>query len=184
MPDIEMAGSFLIGGMLLLSILALNTEIMETATMNSLGTNAQENVTVIVSILDYDFRKMGYKVASGTTIIRNMTSTTIEFLGDVDDDGIVDTVGFYLGPTSEPSYTDNPNDRYLYRDVNGTASDVALGMTTWNLSYYAANGTVTAVPANVRSIRIAFTVQTMIPFDTTYGEARWEGRFAPKNLAG
>ncbi len=184
MPDIEMAGSFLIGGMLLLSILALNASIMETATMNSLGTNAQENVTVIVSILDYDFRKMGYRVASDTTAIRNMTSTTITFLGDVDDNGSVDTVNYYLGPTSEPTGTDNPNDRYLYRNINGTAFDVALGMTTWNLSYYGADGTVTATPASVRSIRVTFTVQSMVPFDTTYGEARWEGRFSPKNLAG
>jgi len=184
MPDVEMAGSFLIGGMLLLSILALNAHIMETATMNSLGTNAQENVTVIVSILDYDFRKMGYKVDSGTPIITSMSDTTIVFLGDIDDNGVVDTVNYYLGPTSEPSNTDNPNDRYLYRNVNGTASDVALGMTKWNLSYFGSDGAVTAVPASVRSIRITFTVQTMVPFDTTYGEARWEGRFSPKNLAG
>ncbi len=184
MPDIEMAGSFLIGGMLLLSILALNASIMETATMNSLGTNAQENVTVIVSILDYDFRKMGYRVASGTSAITTMTGTTITFLGDVDDNGSVDTVNYYLGPTSEPTSTDNPNDRFLYRNVNGTAIDVALGMTTWNLSYYGADGAVTATPANVRSIRVTFTVQSMIAFDTTYGEARWEGRFSPKNLAG
>ena len=184
MPDIEMAGSFLIGGMLLLSILALNASIMETATMNSLGTNAQENVTVIVSILDYDFRKMGYRVASGTSAITTMTGTTITFLGDVDDNGSVDIVNYYLGPTSEPTSTDNPNDRFLYRNVNGTAIDVALGMTTWNLSYYGADGAVTATPANVRSIRVTFTVQSMIAFDTTYGEARWEGRFSPKNLAG
>jgi len=183
MPDIEMAGSFLIGGMLLLTILALNTKIMETATMNSLETNAQENVTVIVSILDYDFRKMGYQVASGTTIITDMTDTTIKFLSDIDDNGVVDTVNYYLGPTSEPTETDNPNDRYLYRNINGTANDVALGIIAWNLSYFGSDGSVTAVPANVRSIRIAFNVQTMVPFDTTYGEARWEGRFSPKNLA-
>ena len=184
MPDIEMAGSFLIGGMLLLSILALNTEIMETAVMNSLGTNAQENATVIVSILDYDFRKMGYQVASGDTILRTMTATAIEFLSDIDDNGVVDTVNFYLGPTSEPTGTENPNDRYLYRNVNGTAIDVALGITTWNLSYFGPDGLETAVPASVRSIRVTFTVQSMVPFDTTYGEARWEGRFSPKNLAG
>ena len=182
MPDIELAGSFIIGGMLLLSILSLNADIMQTATMNSLGTNAQQNVTNIVSILEYDFRKIGYLVPSGTDAITALSDTTIVFLGDVDNDTVVDTVNYYLGPKSEPSETENPNDRYLYRKVNGTANDVALGMTSWNLTYFDNSGSVTITPANVRSIRISFTVETIIPFDTTYGSARWEGRFTPKNL--
>ena len=182
MPDIELAGSFIIGGMILLSIFSLNADIMETATMNNLGTNAQKNVTAIVSILDYDFRKMGYLVPSGTDAVTALTDTTIAFLGDVDNNGSVDSVSYYLGPKSEPSGTENPNDRYLYRNVNGTANDVALGITSWTLTYYDISGSVTTAPANVRSIRISFTVETTFPFDTTYGSARWEGRFTPKNL--
>ena len=182
MPDIELAGSFIIGGMLLLSILSLNADIMQTATINNLGTNAQQNVTNIVSILEYDFRKMGYRVPSGINAITDMTDSTIDFLADVDNDGNVDSVSFYLGPTSEPSGTENPNDRYLYRRVNGTANDVALGITSWTLTYHDISGNVTVTPANVRSIRISFTVETIIPFDMTYGSARWEGRFTPKNL--
>ena len=168
--------------MLLLSILSLNADIMQTATINNLGTNAQQNVTNIVSILEYDFRKIGYRVPSGKDAITDMTDSTIDFLADVDNDGNVDSVSFYLGPTSEPSGTENPNDRYLYRRVNGTANDVALGITSWTLTYYNVSGSITATPANVRSIRISFTVETIIPFDTTYGSARWEGRFTPKNL--
>jgi len=167
MPDIEMAGSFIIGGILLLSILSLNADIMETATMNNLGTNAQQNVTNIVSILEYDFRKIGYRVPSVTVAITNLSDSTIAFLGDVDNDGNVDSVSIYLGPKSEPSETENPNDRYLYRKVNGTANDVALGMINWSLIYYDISGNVTVIPANVRSIRISFRVQTIIPFDTT-----------------
>lgn len=182
MPDIELAGSFIIGGMLLLSILSLNADIMQTATMNNLGTNAQQNVTTIVSILEYDFRKIGYRVPAGTNAITDLSDSTIDFLGDVDNDGTVDSVGYYLGPTSEPSESVNPNDRYLYRRVNGTANDVALGMRNWILTYYDISGNITVLPANVRSIRISFWVETIVPFDTTYGSARWEGRFTPKNL--
>jgi len=182
MPDIELAGSFIIGGMLLLSILSLNADIMQTATMNSLDTNAQQNVTNIVSILEYDFRKIGYLVPSGTDAITALSDSTIAFLGDVDNDSVVDTVSYFLGPISEPTETENPNDRYLYRQVNGTTNDVALGMRAWILTYYDISGSITVTPANVRSIRISFWVQTIIPFDTSYGEARWEGRFTPKNL--
>ena len=182
MPDIELAGSFIIGGMLLLSILSLNADIMETATMNSLGTIAQKNATVIVSILEYDIRKMGYKVPTGTEVITDFTDSTITFLGDINDDNSVDIIRYYLGPTSEPSDTENPNDRYLYRSVNGAALDVALGMISWELTYYNSAGATTIIAADIRTIRISFTVETVIPFDETYGSARWEGRFSPKNL--
>ena len=182
MPDIEMAGSFIIGGMLLLSILSLNADIMETATMNSLGTIAQKNATVIVSILEYDIRKMGYSVPTGTVVITDLTDSTITFLGDVDDDNSIDTIRYYLSPISEPSDTENPNDRYLYRSVNGAALDVALGLISWNLTYYNSAGAATTTPADVRTIRISFTVETAFPFDETYGSARWEGRFSPKNM--
>ena len=184
MPDIELAGSFIIGGMLLLSILSLNADIMETATINSLGTIAQKNATVIVSILEYDIRKMGYKVPTGTEVITDFTDSTITFLGDINDDNSVDIIRYYLGPTSEPSDTENPNDRYLYRSFNGAALDVALGMISWELTYYNSAGAATTTPADVRTIRISFTVETAFPFDETYGSARWEGRFSPKNMRG
>lgn len=182
MPDIELAGSFIIGGMLLLSILSLNADIMETATINSLGTIAQKNATVVVSILEYDIRKMGYNVPTGTVVITDLSDTTIKFLADVDDDGSVEEISYYLGPKSEPSDTDNPNDRYLYRSVDGAALDVALGLISWNLTYYDSDGATTITPADVRTIRISFTVETVISFDETYGSARWEGRFSPKNM--
>ena len=126
MPDIELAGSFIIGGMLLLSIFSLNADIMETATLNNLGTNAQQNVTTIVSILEYDFSKIGYRVPPGTAAITALSDTTIAFIGDVDNDNSVDSVSYYLGPKSEPSESENPNDRYLYRKINGTSNDVSL----------------------------------------------------------
>jgi len=171
MPDIELAGSFIIGGMLLLSILSLNADIMETATINSLGTIAQKNATVVVSILE-----------TGTVVITDLSDTTIKFLADVDDDGSVEEISYYLGPKSEPSDTDNPNDRYLYRSVDGAALDVALGLISWNLTYFDSNGAATITPADVRTIRISFTVETVISFDERYGSARWEGRFSPKNM--
>ena len=37
---------------------------------------------------------------------------------DLDNDGIVDTLHYYLGDTSELSGTPNENDRLLYRVVN------------------------------------------------------------------
>jgi len=184
MFDIELAGSFLIGGMILLSILALNAEIMETASLNNMGTNSQENVTTIVSILEYDFRKMGYGVPDGTDAISAMTDSTVTFLADIDDDNNVDTVAYSLSATSALSDTENPNDRYLYRSVNGTSFDVAIGIRSWNIEYYDNSGTITATAANVRSIRISFTVETPFRFDETYGSAYWVGRFTPKNLQG
>jgi len=181
--DIEMAGSFLIGGMILLTILALNAKVLETGSINSLHTMAQENATDIVSILEYDFRKIGHNVPDTTQAIVALSDTALSFLSDIDNDGTVDSIAYRLGPASEVSDTENPNDRYLYGSAYGGEQYVASGLTGWQLTFYDAAGAETVSPLEVRSIGVSFNVETGYPFDETYGRATWEGRITPRNLA-
>ncbi len=182
MGDIQMAGSFLIGGMVLLTILSMNHEILETSSLNSLGTMAQENVVEIASILDYDFKKIGHRVSRTTSALLAITDSTISFLADIDQDSIVDTVSYRAGPVSETAATDNPKDRYLYRSVNGAEYDVALGITAWELRYFNQNMSSTSQVDSVRVIQVSFTVETMFGYDENYGRASWTTQFVPKNL--
>lgn len=182
MADIQMAGSFLIGSLVLLTILSMNAEILETSSLNSLGKMAQENMTEIASIIDYDFKKIGYLVDRDSTAILGVTDSSISFLADIDQDGVIDTVSYRVGSTSEPTATDNPNDRYLYRKVNSTEYDVALGITAWELSYYTEGLTVTTNPDDIRMIQISLSVGTMFGFDEKYGRASWTNQIVPKNI--
>jgi len=182
MGDIQLAGSFLIGGMVLLTILSMNIEILETSSINSLGTMAQENVMEIATILDYDFKKIGYMVPRSTSAILAVTDSTISFLSDIDQDSIIDTIAYRVGSPDETVNTDNPDDRYLYRSVNGTEYDVALGITDWELDYFDENMSATSTVNSIRVIQISFTVETMFGYNETYGRASWSCQIVPKNL--
>ncbi|MEA3288134.1 MAG: hypothetical protein U9Q77_12275 [Candidatus Marinimicrobia bacterium] len=182
MGDIQMAGSFLIGGMVLLTILNMNHEILETSSLNSLGTMAQENVVEIAAILDYDFKKIGHQVSRTTPALLAFSDSTITFLSDIDRDSVIDTLSYRAGPASETSATDNPNDRYLYRSVNGVEYDVALGVTAWELRYFNEKMSTTSQIDSVRIIQISFDVGTTYGYDENYGRASWSTQYAPKNL--
>jgi len=182
MGDIQLAGSFLIGGMVLLTILSMNIEILETSSINSLGTMAQENVMEIAAILDYDFKKIGHMVPRTTSALLSISDSTISFRSDIDQDTIIDTVAYRVGSPSETSSTDNPNDRYLYRSINGTEYDVALGITSWELDYFNENMGATSAVDSVRIIQISLEVGTMFGYNENYGRASWSSQIAPKNL--
>lgn len=182
MGDFTLTGTFVIGGMVLLTILSMNIEILETSTVNSLGTMAQKNVTEIASILDYDFKKMGHGVPRTTPSLLSVTDSTISFLADIDQDMVVDTIVYRVGSTSETVDTDNPDDRYLYRSVNSIEYDVALGITSWELEYFNEEMGATVALDSIRIIQISYTVGTMFGFNERYGRASWTSQFAPKNL--
>ncbi|MCF7822724.1 MAG: hypothetical protein K9N35_00985 [Candidatus Marinimicrobia bacterium] len=182
MGDIQLAGSFLIGGMVLLTILSMNVEILETSSINTLGSMAQENMMEIASILDYDFKKIGHGVPRTNSALLAITDSTISFLSDIDQDDVIDTVAYRVGSAAETSSTDNPDDRYLYRSVNGAEYDVALGITSWEMDYFNENMVPTSSIDSVRVIQISLEVGTMFGYNENYGRASWSSQFAPKNL--
>lgn len=182
MGDIQLAGTFLIGGMVLLTIFSMNVEILETNSLNSLGRMAQENLGEIVSIIDYDFKKIGNQVTRTSSALIAVSDSTISFLADIDQDQSIDTIAYRVGPASETASTDNPSDRLLYRSVNGTEFDVGLGITQWQLSYFDEDMGSTMALDSIRVIELSLTVETIYGYNEQYGRASWSTQFAPKNM--
>jgi len=182
MVDIELVGTFLIAGIFILSILTMNFELLETSATNTMQTNTQENITEIASILEYDLRKAGYGVPTGTTAILAASDSTIRFLTDIDRNGSIDTINYRLSTTADASSTDNPNDRFLYRNLNGTENDVGAGLTDLSFTYYDTTMTATTTLADIRVVEMTFTVQSLFGFNDEYAEATWVSHLMPKNL--
>ncbi len=120
---IDILGSIVIGGMLLMILLRLN----DSAVANSFQYNGemivQKNLVEIVELLEHDFRKIGYcrnwqAIPDPSKSIVRADSTSITFLTDEDSDGIVDTMTYFLGSAVELAGTANPRDRMLYRKTN------------------------------------------------------------------
>ena len=139
---LDILGSTIVGGILMLSLFRINDTAVENAYTGNGELTAQTSLATIVQILEYDFRKIGYcadwnKIPNPSQAIISADSTQIKFLTDVDFDGNVDSIKYYLGPTSELTNSPNPRDRYLYRVVNTEAPvGVNLGVTQFRLNFF------------------------------------------------
>jgi type II secretory pathway component PulJ len=196
---IDIIGSFIIFGWLLLMSLRMNvgnSENMQTYRGELL---VQQNLVEVTKLLEYDFRKIGFclepnMLPDPTKSILVADSNRIKFLTDVDltgsgPDGTLDSIYYYLGPTSEIPETSNPRDRLLYRVVNNqTPNGSNLGVTYFNLKYFDALGNVIALPITgvdlqrIQTIQISITVENVVaaelvetaPLNQQYASAFWQ----------
>jgi hypothetical protein len=172
----DIVSSTVVGSLLLLIALRLNAQAVETNAIYQNNLNLQQSIVALVDVVEYDFRKIGYckdfhKIQPPNRAIRAADSTSIKFLTDCPSspsdlgDGVVDTIYYYLGPTSELASTPNPRDRYLYRIVNGnTAKGWNLGVTQFRLTYYDALGD--SIPFPVPDPRLIYTMEINISLES------------------
>ncbi len=174
----DMIGSFVVAGILLLMGLQLNASANEVTLVYNGNALLQENLTTLVGILERDFRKIGYckdwtKIADPSLSIRIADSNRIRFLTDVNNAGVLDSITYYLGPTSELASTPNPNDRYLYRVVdNGTPFPMNLGVTQFSFLYFDAQNDTIPFPVSdprlVYYMQVSVAIQSAFPYKQQY----------------
>lgn len=175
----DLLGSFIIGGMLLVNILNMQGDANSQSGLYSITRIAQKNLVVSATILENDFRKMGYGVADPTGCIVQADTSRIVFLSDIDRNGSIDTVKYYLGPTSELSGTPNPKDRLLYRVINNEVPKSSnLGITRFYLQYFDQDMKPVAIVNAIRVIQITISVESPFPMqDPSTGQQRYPDAF-------
>ena len=194
---IDILGSTIIGGMLMIILFRLNDAGVENTYNNSGELTSQQNISTVVQILEDDFRKIGYckdwtKIPDPSKSIVLADSNKIKFLTDVlpdgNPDGNVDTMYYYTGSTNELLSTPNPRDKYIYRVINGGAQvQVNLGVTEFKLTYFDVFGDTisfpVAVPGEVSSVEINIAVENVSAYDNKYSSVFWRQiRLAAQNL--
>jgi len=190
---LDILGSTIIGGMLLVIILRLNDAAVQNTYNNSGELSSQQNIATIVQILETDFRKIGFckdwnKIPIPSRAIIIADSNKRKYLTDIEADGFVDTMYYYIGSTNEILTTPNPRDRYLYRIVNGGLPvKVNLGVTEFRLVYFdvrddTINFPIT-VPGEIHSMQINVAVENVDAYDNQYSSVFWRQiRLAAQNL--
>jgi len=190
---LDVLGSIIIGGILLTIVFRLNGAATEKTYNNSGELSLQQNLSTIAQIIEHDFRKIGYcadwnKLPDPTKAILLADSSAIKYLTDVEPDGNLDSIYYYLGPTSELLATENPRDRILYRVINDEAPVQSnLGVTQFYMVYYDALGDRINLPISnngeISSIEINVTVENVAAYDTSYSKAYWRQiRMVSRNL--
>lgn len=190
---IDIFGSTIIGAVLFLILLRTNDASVENTYKNGGELIVQQNLVEVVQLIEYDFRKIGFcadwtKIPDPSQAIISADSTSISFLTDVDSDSIVDTMNYFLGPTSELTVTPNPRDRLLYRVVNDEEHRGSnLGITQFNLIYFNAIGDTIdfpiTIPGEIYTMQINVTVENTSGYNNEYTMAFWRQiRLAARNL--
>jgi hypothetical protein len=190
---LDIIGSILIGGIIMLSIFRVNNSSTENMYRGTGNLIAQTNLATIVRILETDFRKIGYcadwkQIPVPTSAILFADSTSLRYLTDVDKNGSVDTMYYYFDAATDIPGTTNPRDRFLYRVVNSeTPIGVNLGVTQFKMEYFNALGTKLNFPISdpreIYTMQIDISVEDMDAYDQKYQTIFWRQiRMAARNL--
>ncbi len=197
--NIGIVTSYVIGGFMLISILAFNISLNTSGQETTISTINQEKRDNLVQLLSCDFNGLGYSDdVFNNDPIQESEEDRIEFRTspacvDSGNDTAGEMITLYADATDLATSTTNPNDFYLYReDKNGTTQFL---VTYFNLTYYRKN-IVTgdweeiSNPASLTSQReIKIRVETMIESeepirispqgDYIYHRTAWTREFIP-----
>jgi hypothetical protein len=190
---LDIIGSIIIAGILMLSIFRVNNSTTEDMYRGSGNLIAQTNLATVVQILETDFRRIGYcsdweQIPVPTEAILSADSVSIQYLTDVDKNGIVDTMNCYFDPSTDIPNTPNPRDRFLYRVVNSeTPVAVNLGVTQYKMEFFNSLGTKLNFPITdpreIYTMQIDITVEDVAAYDEKYQTIFWRQiRMAARNL--
>ena len=175
---LDILGSFFVAGILLLMGLRLNATANEVKAVYSQNYVLQTNLTAVVGILENDFRKIGYcrnwrRVADPSQSLRITDSSRIRFRTDYNNDGSLDSVTYWIGPTSDLSDTPNPNDRILYRQINADslhAQRLNLGLTRFKFSFRDGEDSVINFPISDPRLVYYMTIEIAVSSPAPYAE--------------
>jgi hypothetical protein len=164
---IEIVGSTIIGGMLLLLILTSKSNVGKASNSQVMNSKIQSNITTITEIIEADIKNLGYRIPGGTSIsIADSTNFLFKIYNDT------------LSSTDSISYSFSIIRHKLFRNSISISSNIS----DFKLRYYDSTGNITASASLIKSFKIALTVQDTFKYDGNSVVAYWEKTFKPQNL--
>jgi hypothetical protein len=179
---LDIIGSVIMGGIVLTSLLNTNVNTVQNTYSYGGDVTVQKYLADAVDTIDSDFRKIGYSsilttVLNPTQVIILADTTKIKFLSDVNNNGTIDTVYYYLGTTNGTS------NQVLYRMTHDNVSNAVTvlfpGVTILYFAYYDSSGNKLSCPVSstvkIAKINISLQMQTAQPYNGAYVTTNWNG---------
>ncbi|MDZ7360142.1 MAG: hypothetical protein ONB46_05370 [candidate division KSB1 bacterium] len=186
---ITLIGSIVIGSLILLSVQQFSQEVSRDIYADTLDNIAYSNLDELKRIIEYDFSRIGLGVNDPSqAVLTNATATDITFRMDSDSNGVLETMRYYLSTTTDAAAaaTPNPNDKALYRVVNGgTPAIVSTGLTDFKIQYYNSAGSETTNLSSIRTLVVSLTLESnyaSFASSNEYPKLIWHQRFTPPSL--
>ena len=198
--------SYVIGGILLIGILALNMSMSNSSTELTLTETTREKATGVQEMITHDIQKMGFNRNSKTSpVFVEADSNKIAFRSNIDNstDNSVELITWEFTNTAVGN--GNPNAYVLKRTVEDidtgsiiSETPIRLGVTNFNIKYLdeygqpVSNHMATPVASsdlnNIRQLYITLELQSTAKVYNNAGDdgrfirTIWEKRFSPPNL--
>lgn len=187
---IDIIGSTIIRGVIVLVILSLNISLNNALSQKTVRAALKQKTVVPAQILTDDIRLAGYNQPTfPPKAFAIAKADEVTFTADLDDDGVTETVHYYLGAAPAGS-----THRVLYRQRNGGAPfELARDVISLTFTYYTSSG-ATILPGTNRTgiksisiqLKMASSVQVTegIGTDNTARDetAYWERTVFPQNM--
>lgn len=202
--DAGLITSYIIAGILLISMLMMNIRVNQNSAEITLTQITREKADAIADMIYDDIPNMGYDNDGKTAqIITEADSSKISFYRKIDpsnsDPAELVTWEFTDTPVNE---TENPNDRVLTRTVGGDVTEIKLGVTDFEIWYFDDFGLSTIPEDNeylarpvaatnlsdIKQIYIALELESAEQIYTgpggtgRYIQTAWEKRYSPGNI--
>lgn len=181
MHSLDLTGSFIIGGIVLLGLLGLYMLVSNESHKTVSNEFAQGTLTELGQSIDYDFEKLGYRVSS-TTKITSIDSISITFLSDINNDGVIDSIK-YCNPVVGSDTLFSTMERKATYPAN--SKPWKLKVKKFFIAGLDSNGDTTYTYSQIKSILVQILLdnKSVNSGDKTQDVgAYWEKRYFPRNL--
>ncbi len=202
---LDLLGSSFIAGLLLLTALRLDASVMESTVTNNQNLVIQQEAAFLTELLDRDLNNIGYG-DTAVSKIKVATGSSFVFRADVNQDGKVDTVGYYYTTGSKvgtilnswgfqsKSLPVGQNDTLLFRFSTTTeggsrGTPMLITSRAKQLSFSYRNGSRTSlgsnpsIPDSIRYIVVSTKLSDVLQAaDSNRAIVHWQKVYRPKNL--
>jgi len=178
---LDVVGSFVVGGIVILILANLNFSISAAASENLYSGIVQRGLTSATDLIEYDFYKIGYRSSGDKIEIAD--SNEIKFNCDIDNDGISDELYYFVGDAKSFTETSNPNDFLLTREKNKEKLVASIPVVDFKLTYYDSLGQkIDYALLSSQSERDKIKCESADMIEDHYEAVEWEKIIKPKNI--
>jgi hypothetical protein len=180
--------SFVIGGLLLLSILFMNMNVSRSSSELTMRQMTQINVSAVSEILTYDMDKIGYdRFGKINNPITFADSNKIVFKSNIDKMGSAETVEWHFDSSTQVASSSNIDIHPLNRSVDGDKTEINVGVSSFKLTYFDKNLNPTATLDEIRHIKVEMVISSKEQLGKIGGGGEYirsplEKMYSPKNL--
>lgn len=184
-----MVVSFIVGGLLLISIITLNARVIENSGETTLNMSAKTTVENVTQIMLRDLLRIGYNTPEEPSkAIKFASSQKFVFEADIDNDNSETpvTITWQIFPGTPVNSTKNPNDFKLTRTVDSGPEQgtITFPVTDFSFSYFNQDRSSTTVTTAIKTIKVSMEAQAPAKYGNrnNYEKAFWNKTFTPPNL--